>query len=65
MDMHMVGAMYAPADWLTLVGQSGALTGRRLAVELSLPLLRDLNGPQMETDWSITAGWQYAFQVEE
>ena len=46
---------------VNLMGQSGALTGHRLAVELSLPLLRDLNGPQMETDWTVTAGWQYAF----
>ena len=46
---------------MNLMGQSGALTGQRLAVELSLPLLRDLKGPQMETDWTVTAGWQYAF----
>ena len=46
---------------VNLIGQTGALAGQRLAVELSLPLQRDLNGPQMETDWTITAGWQYAF----
>ena len=46
---------------MNLMGQTGSLAGQRLAVELSLPLLRDLNGPQMETDWTITAGWQYAF----
>ena len=46
---------------VNLVGQTGGLAGHRLAVEASLPLHRDLNGPQMETDWSITAGWQYAF----
>ena len=46
---------------VNLVGQTGGLAGHRLAVEASLPIHRDLNGPQMETDWSITAGWQYAF----
>ena len=46
---------------VNLMGQTGALAGHRLAVELGLPLHRDLNGPQMETDWTITAGWQYAF----
>lgn len=46
---------------VNLVGQSGSLAGQRLAVELGLPLLRDLNGVQMETDWTVTVGWQYAF----
>ena len=46
---------------INLVGQAGSLAGQRLAIEASLPLQRDLNGPQMETDWTITAGWQYAF----
>ena len=46
---------------INLMGQSGSLAGQRLAVELSLPLYRDLNGPQMETDWTVMAGWQYAF----
>lgn len=46
---------------VNLMGQSGALAGHRLAVEASLPLHRDLNGPQMETDWTITVGWQYSF----
>ena len=46
---------------VNLMGQSGGLAGHRLAIEASLPLHRDLNGPQMETDWAIMAGWQYAF----
>ncbi|MDE0155504.1 MAG: transporter [Gammaproteobacteria bacterium] len=46
---------------VNLMGQAGALAGQRLAAELYLPLRRDLNGPQMETDWTITLGWQYAF----
>ena len=46
---------------INLVGQSGALTGQSLSVELNLPLHRDLNGLQMETDWTINAGWEYTF----
>jgi len=46
---------------LNLAGQAGTLSGHRLAVELGLPLHRDLNGPQMETDMTLTLGWQKAF----
>ncbi len=41
--------------------QSGALSGHRFALEFGLPLHRDLNGPQLETDSVFTAGWQKAF----
>ena len=33
--------------------------GHRLAVEASIPIYQDLDGPQMELDWSLTLGWQY------
>ena len=46
---------------LNYVVQRGALRGHRLAIEGGLPIYRDLNGPQLETDWTLTAGWQYAF----
>ncbi|WP_084398629.1 transporter [Henriciella aquimarina] len=46
---------------VNLVGQSGALHGQRLAFELGLPLYRDLNGPQLETDLTLTVGWQKAW----
>ena len=39
----------------------GPLTGHRFAAEVSLPVMRDLNGPQLETDWTATIGWQKAF----
>ncbi|MEZ5981012.1 MAG: hypothetical protein R3C54_01735 [Parvularculaceae bacterium] len=39
----------------------GFLKGNRVAFEVSAPLYRDLNGPQLETDWSITLGWQLGF----
>lgn len=39
----------------------GALNGTRFAAELGLPLYRDLNGPQLETDMSLMFGVQKAF----
>ena len=39
----------------------GALAKNRLAIEAGMPLFRDLNGPQLETDWNLTLGWQRAF----
>ena len=46
---------------LNLAGQHGRLRGHRIAMEAGIPLHRDLNGPQLETDLTLTAGWQYAF----
>lgn len=40
---------------------TGRLVGHRLAVEWLTPLYQDLDGPQLETDWTLTVGWQYAF----
>jgi hypothetical protein len=39
------------------------LHGQRLAIELLTPLWQDLNGPQLETDWRLIMGWQYAFRA--
>ena len=41
--------------------QKGSLRGHRFAVEAGMPVHQDLNGPQMERDWTVTAGWQKAF----
>ena len=46
---------------VNLLGQTGALKGHRLALEYGIPLHRDLNGPQLETDSMVTVGWQKAF----
>jgi len=46
---------------LNFVGRSGAVRGQRLALEISTPIYEDLNGPQMETDLTVTLGWQYAW----
>jgi len=41
----------------------GPLFDHRLAVELNIPLYQNLDGPQLETDWVLTVGWQKAFGV--
>lgn len=46
---------------INLAGQTGWQKGHRIAAELGLPVMRDLNGPQMETDLTFTLGWQKAF----
>lgn len=32
---------------------------QRLALEVTAPVYQKLNGPQLETDWVLTFGWQY------
>ena len=39
----------------------GPLGSHRFAVEAGFPVYQDLDGPQLETDWIATAGWQFAF----
>lgn len=46
---------------VNLAGQTGVLKGQRLALEYGVPLHRDLNGPQLETDTVLTLGWQTSF----
>ena len=46
---------------LNFVIPNGPLVGHRFAVELMRPAWQDLKGPQLETDWQVTAGWQLAF----
>lgn len=46
---------------INLAGQTGWLRGQRLALEIGVPLYRDLNGPQLETDSVVTLGWQKSF----
>jgi len=46
---------------MNLVGQGGWWHGHRIAIEGGIPVTQDLNGPQMETDYTLTVGWQYAF----
>lgn len=46
---------------LNLLGTQDWYQGHRIAIEGSIPIEQDLNGPQMETDYVITVGWQKAF----
>lgn len=46
---------------VNFAGQRGLLKGHRLAIEVGKPLYRNLNGPQLETDFTLTVGWQKAF----
>lgn len=39
----------------------GTLKDHRLAIDVRLPVWQDLNGEQLETDFSLTIGWQAAF----
>jgi hypothetical protein len=39
----------------------GWLKGGRISIEAGLPVLQDLDGPQLRTDWLLTTGLQYAF----
>ncbi len=46
---------------VNFAGQSDALKGHRLALEFGAPIYQHLNGPQLETDWILIAGYQLAF----
>jgi hypothetical protein len=43
------------------VASRGPLHGQRLAVEFLLPAYQSLDGPQLENDYTLVIGWQYAF----
>lgn len=47
------------ANW---VGTEGALEGQRLAIEVMVPAYQHLDGPQLETDYTVTLGWQKAWE---
>jgi nitrous oxide reductase accessory protein NosL len=44
---------------LNLYGQGRWAAGHRLAVEFGIPIHQSLDGPQLETDRIVTAGWQF------
>lgn len=46
---------------VNLYCRKGALAGHRFAFEFEVPVFQDLDGPQLETDWLFTLGWQYPF----
>ena len=47
---------------LNFIVPRGPLAGNRFAVELVRPVWQRVQGPQLETDWMITAGWEFAFR---
>jgi len=46
---------------LNLLGQESVPAGHRIAVEFGLPVYQAFDGPQLETDWFATIGWQFAW----
>jgi len=44
---------------LSINGSEGWTKGHRLAIEYAVPVYQYLDGPQLETDWTLIAGWQY------
>ena len=51
-DLLLSVELYAP---------QGVLKGQHLGVEIGLPVYQSLDGPQLEMDWKISAGWQWTF----
>jgi hypothetical protein len=47
----LVGAAFAP--------RAGLLRSHRLGLEAGWPVYQNLDGPQLETDWTVTLGWQW------
>ncbi|MEM9137112.1 MAG: transporter, partial [Cyanobacteria bacterium P01_F01_bin.42] len=45
---------------LNLFAPGGPLKGGRFGLEFGLPVFQSLDGPQLETDWFVTTGIQYA-----
>jgi len=37
------------------------LDGQRIAFEFGVPVYQDLDGPQLERDWTARAGWQWVY----
>ena len=46
---------------INLLAPKGQWRGHRLAADLHLPLYRNLNGYQLESDYTISLGWQKAW----
>ena len=46
---------------LNLYAPKGVLKGHRLAIEGGAPLYQSLDGPNLQTDWTLRVGWQWVF----
>jgi len=46
---------------LTLYESKGKYKGNRLGIEFGVPIYQSLQGPQLETDWTLQATWSWTF----
>ncbi|MGB0621620.1 MAG: hypothetical protein ACPGVZ_19330 [Myxococcota bacterium] len=53
------GVLLALAPGLSM--EMPSLAGQRLGVEIGIPVYQDLDGPQLERDWTFRAGWQWVY----
>ena len=60
-DTNNYGGVMVEAGFGINIHPKTKFAGNRLAIEFSMPVHQDLNGPQMARDWTITTGWQWAF----
>ncbi len=51
----------APGWTIDFAELAPKLARQRLAFEFAIPLYQDLDGPQLERQWTLKAGWQWAF----
>jgi hypothetical protein len=58
------GTRVALSGGVNVYLRSGPLRGHRIAAEIGAPVYQRLDGPQLESDWQVTIGWQRAFTVE-
>jgi len=40
---------------------TGTIRGHRIGIEGGVPIYQSLDGPQLETDWQMTIGWQWLY----
>ncbi len=48
---------------VNLYAGEGILKGHRLGIQGGLPIYQSLDGPQLETDWQVSIGWQWIFRL--
>ena len=53
------GTLLALAPGLSI--EVPALDGQRLGIEVGIPIYQELDGPQLERDWTFRAGWQWTY----
>ena len=46
---------------INFIAPKGHLDGNRISFEVGFPIYQDLDGPQLEFDYRVTAGWQWVF----